>query len=60
MICVIVINYYVLLLVDQLQTLDICHEIVNMAFCSDRAITLKKCAKKKFVERYDSSESSDR
>lgn len=47
--------------VDPLQTLDICHEIVNMTFCSsDRQFTLKKCSKKRCVDRYDSSESSDR
>lgn len=47
--------------VDPLQTLDICHEIVNMTFCSsDRPFTLKKCSKKRCVDRYDSSESSDR
>ncbi|XP_060856322.1 uncharacterized protein LOC132934063 isoform X1 [Metopolophium dirhodum] len=45
---------------DPLQTLDICHEIVNMTFCSsDRPFTLKKCTKKRCVDRYDSSESSD-
>ncbi|XP_050438277.1 uncharacterized protein LOC126844265 isoform X2 [Adelges cooleyi] len=43
-----------------LQTLDICHEIVNMTFCSsERSFTLKKCLKKRSVDRYDSSESSD-
>lgn len=47
-------------LVDPLQALDICHEIVNMTFCSDRAFTLKNCSKKRCVDRYDSSESSDR
>lgn len=47
--------------VDPLQTLDICHEIVNMTFCSsDGAFTLKKCSKKRCLDRYDSSESSDR
>ncbi|XP_050528682.1 uncharacterized protein LOC126898551 [Daktulosphaira vitifoliae] len=45
---------------DPLQTLDICHEIVNMTFCAtDRSFTLKKCIKKRSVDRYDSSESSD-
>lgn len=48
------------ILVDPLQTLDICHEIVNMTFCSEGAFTMKKCSKKRCVDRYDSSESSDR
>lgn len=53
--------FYEFVSVDPLQTLDICHEIVNMAFCSsDRPFTLKKCSKKRCVDRYDSSESSDR
>ncbi|VVC28834.1 Zinc finger C2H2-type [Cinara cedri] len=43
---------------DPLQTLDICHEIVNMTFCSERPYSLKKYSKNRSVDKYD-EESSD-